>query len=85
MYTYSMSLYSLVPEFPPISSHPPSALADLKVMLVTVGGTDMLNISWAVNIDGRRQHFIFFSTWKLILPNTNGAGDMASSALIVKY
>nr|QRW33327.1 Interleckin-17RB [Lateolabrax maculatus] len=42
-------------DFPPISSHPPSALADLKVMLVTVGGTDMLNISWAVNIDDLRK------------------------------
>ncbi|XP_029974376.1 uncharacterized protein il17rb [Salarias fasciatus] len=36
-------------DLPPLSSRAPSQLADLKV---TVGGDDMLNITWAINIDG---------------------------------
>ncbi|XP_070696021.1 interleukin-17 receptor B [Pempheris klunzingeri] len=38
-------------DFPPSGTPSPSFLADLKVQLVTVGGTEMLNISWAINID----------------------------------
>ncbi|XP_028439925.1 uncharacterized protein il17rb isoform X2 [Perca flavescens] len=37
--------------FPPVSDTSPSFLADLRVELVTVGGEDMMNISWAINID----------------------------------
>ncbi|CAN9515761.1 unnamed protein product [Ophioblennius macclurei] len=39
-------------DFPPESNRTPSMLADLKVKLVTVGGNRMLNITWAINIDG---------------------------------
>ncbi|XP_034392839.1 interleukin-17 receptor B isoform X2 [Cyclopterus lumpus] len=38
--------------FPPYSNITPSVLADLRVKLVTVGEKDMMNISWAINIDG---------------------------------
>ncbi|XP_074538204.1 uncharacterized protein il17rb isoform X3 [Halichoeres trimaculatus] len=36
---------------PICSDTPPSFLADLKAELVTFNGTDMINISWAINID----------------------------------
>uniref|UniRef100_A0A3P8T1F2 SEFIR domain-containing protein n=1 Tax=Amphiprion percula TaxID=161767 RepID=A0A3P8T1F2_AMPPE len=43
--------------FPPVSTDAaPSSLADLKVELVTVGGRNMLNISWAINIDSSICH-----------------------------
>uniref|UniRef100_UPI0037E9AD2E uncharacterized protein isoform X2 n=1 Tax=Semicossyphus pulcher TaxID=241346 RepID=UPI0037E9AD2E len=38
-------------DFPPSNNTSPSFLADLKVELVTLGGKDMLCISWAINID----------------------------------
>ncbi|XP_039657696.1 uncharacterized protein LOC120559767 isoform X2 [Perca fluviatilis] len=37
--------------FPPVSDTSPSFLADLRVERMTVGGEDMMNISWAINID----------------------------------
>ncbi|XP_061745217.1 uncharacterized protein LOC133544147 [Nerophis ophidion] len=39
-------------DFPPTSDYSPSVLADLKVELVKVSGEDMMNVSWAINIDG---------------------------------
>ncbi|XP_034732398.1 uncharacterized protein LOC117947516 isoform X2 [Etheostoma cragini] len=36
---------------PPVTYTSPSLLADLRVELVTVGGKEMMNISWAINID----------------------------------
>nr|XP_019944630.1 PREDICTED: LOW QUALITY PROTEIN: interleukin-17 receptor B [Paralichthys olivaceus] len=40
-----------VTEFHPSNGTSPSVLADFEVAHVTEGGKDMLNISWAVNID----------------------------------
>ncbi|XP_077466649.1 uncharacterized protein il17rb [Stigmatopora argus] len=37
--------------FPSSSNHSPSQLADLKLELVNVLGIDMVNVSWAINID----------------------------------
>ena len=53
-------LWSLVPEFAPLGNMTPSLPADLKVNLVTDGGRYKINISWAINIDGRRGHFVSF-------------------------
>lgn len=43
-------------EFPQSSDTSPSLLADLRVELVTVGGKDMMNISWAINIDASNRY-----------------------------
>lgn len=43
-------------DLPPSSEPSPSELANLTVMLVKVRGEDMLNISWAVNIDGSHEY-----------------------------
>ncbi|XP_049921116.1 uncharacterized protein LOC126402844 isoform X1 [Epinephelus moara] len=43
-------------DLPPTSESSPSELANLTVMLVKVRGEDMLNISWAVNIDGSHEY-----------------------------
>ncbi|XP_042347744.1 uncharacterized protein LOC121946961 isoform X2 [Plectropomus leopardus] len=42
--------------FPPSSDKSPSLLADLRVELVKEGGEDMLNISWAINVDGSNEY-----------------------------
>ncbi|XP_034392838.1 uncharacterized protein LOC117733354 isoform X1 [Cyclopterus lumpus] len=42
--------------FPPYSNITPSVLADLRVKLVTVGEKDMMNISWAINIDASNKY-----------------------------
>ncbi|XP_061527063.1 interleukin-17 receptor B isoform X6 [Phycodurus eques] len=39
-------------DFPPTSDRSPSLLADLKLDLVKVSGKDMMNVSWAIDIDG---------------------------------
>uniref|UniRef100_A0A3Q3ILX0 SEFIR domain-containing protein n=1 Tax=Monopterus albus TaxID=43700 RepID=A0A3Q3ILX0_MONAL len=55
LYTLSvlrrLPLLSLVPDLPSTSDTSPSFPEDLNVKQVTVEGTDMLNISWAINID----------------------------------
>ncbi|XP_077401409.1 uncharacterized protein il17rb [Vanacampus margaritifer] len=38
-------------DFPTSSENSPSLLANLKVELVKVSGIDMINVSWAINID----------------------------------
>ncbi|XP_077367925.1 uncharacterized protein il17rb [Festucalex cinctus] len=42
---------SLSPVLPTSSENSPSLLADLKVELVKVSRIDMINVSWAINID----------------------------------
>nr|XP_057941450.1 uncharacterized protein LOC131137465 isoform X5 [Doryrhamphus excisus] len=45
-------------EFPPTSHLSPSLLADLKVELVKVSQKDMMNVSWAINIDASIEYLI---------------------------
>ncbi|KAM9828081.1 uncharacterized protein LOC133166998 [Syngnathus typhle] len=45
-------------DFPPSSENSPSLLADLKVEPVKVSGIDMINISWAINIDASVKYLI---------------------------
>lgn len=49
---------------PDESTNSPSILADLKVEAVLWNGEYILNISWAINIDGRKKtfHFVGFKT-----------------------
>nr|XP_057941447.1 uncharacterized protein LOC131137465 isoform X2 [Doryrhamphus excisus] len=47
-------------EFPPTSHLSPSLLADLKVELVKVSQKDMMNVSWAINIDACLCVLFFF-------------------------
>lgn len=70
-----------LPDFPPGNNTSPSFLADLKVELVPEGERYKLNISWAISIDGMRQHFVFFSTWKL---RKQEFSDMTFTELIIK-
>ncbi|XP_054646771.1 uncharacterized protein LOC129189271 [Dunckerocampus dactyliophorus] len=43
---------------PPTRHRSPSLLADLKVELVKVSGKDMMNVSWAINIDASIEYLI---------------------------
>lgn len=54
-------LWLLLADFPPYNITTPSRLANLNVELVTEGERYKMNISWAINIDGRGQRFVLFS------------------------
>ncbi|XP_061527048.1 uncharacterized protein LOC133399487 isoform X4 [Phycodurus eques] len=45
-------------DFPPTSDRSPSLLADLKLDLVKVSGKDMMNVSWAIDIDASIKYLI---------------------------
>uniref|UniRef100_A0A667XB98 SEFIR domain-containing protein n=1 Tax=Myripristis murdjan TaxID=586833 RepID=A0A667XB98_9TELE len=54
----AISLCDVASDSPPTGQNAtPAVLKDLKVELVTVGGSNMMNISWAVDVDGRRDTF----------------------------